>query len=519
MVCQIDELKKCLNLPMLRKQLKSLPATLQQTYERILLNIGQDYSQYALKLLQWLTYSKQLLSLWELAEVVAIDEDEDPRFDPERRFPEPEDILWICSSLLTATEEEDDDVWEDYPRQRERVKVVKVKLAHFSVKEYLISSQIMEGAARTYTIREVDANICIARDCLSYMLYFTDDIPKPASHEKDKFWSNFPLTQYAVARWVEHARAGGQINEGPMMELIMELFTSGGNAFSSWCIGEFYQYDDSEMPLYYASKKGLLGVARRLITMGVDVNANSGLDGNALLGASEAGQTEIVKLLLEKGADPNPSKDGWNSGSATYWAAQNGHGATLRLLIDAGGTLRLRESYSSFLSELHAAASTEGANIVAMLISTGMDVNLRGGNPLHHGSTALSQAAFNGRVGAVRVLLEAGADNDSKNAALHTASNWGHSEVVRILLRAGVDPNQGWRMASPLREAVTKGQPKILKILLDGGADVNLGGSWNDVTFDSWVSLWQRQKMLALLVNAGAEITDSEGMLKRNRKR
>jgi hypothetical protein len=95
-VCQLDALRKCLNLPMLQKVLLSLPKTLDDTHARRLCNIDEDYSQYALKILQWLTYSARPLQIEEVAEVIPIDIEGFPQFDPERRLPEPQDILSIC---------------------------------------------------------------------------------------------------------------------------------------------------------------------------------------------------------------------------------------------------------------------------------------------------------------------------------------------------------------------------------------------------------------------------------------
>ena len=504
---------------MLRKKLYSLPATLPETYERILLNIEEAHSQYALKMLQWLTYSKQPLSLSQLAEVVAIDEADDPRFDPERRFPEPEDALMICSSLVTTAEEDEYTLDSNYLLTK-RVRVVKVKLAHFSVQEYLVSSQIMKGAAKEYSIEEIDANVRIARDCLLYMLYFTEHFPKPGPYREDEFWSEFPLAQHAAERWTEHARVGGQINEESMVDLIMELFTSDGNAFSSPCRGKFCQDDGIEAPLYYASKNDLLGVARRLITMGVDINASSGRFDTALCAASAKGNAEMVKLLLEKGADPNPPKHNGKYGSAIFWASLRGYDAIVRLLLDAGAEVGLKGS-GYFRSALHSAAKGGHANIIAMLISTGMDVNLNVGQPIHDDTTALTIASKLGYVDIVKQLVEAGADLDSKNASLYSASRKGHDEIVRVLLGAGANINQGRRMASPLREAVGNARLTTVKILLDAGADVNLGGSWDKKSFGRFystntpfASFRERRKVVDLLAAAGAEIIDAEEMMK-----
>ena len=495
---------------MLRKQLRSLPVTLPQTYERILMNIEESYSQYVLKMLQWLTYSRDPLSLLQLAEVVAIDEDEDPRFNPERRFPEPEDILLMCSSLVTATEE-DVGIGSSIHQKKE------VKLAHFSVKEYLVSSQIMNGEARKYSIQEVDANIRIARDCLSYVLYFTDDIPRP-SYNLDQFWSKFPLARYAALKWQDHARVGGEVNEESMMELIMKLFKSEGNALSSWCISSWcFGFREEHLPLYYASQFDLLGVARRLITMGVDVNASSGYHGTALAVASAYGNTEVVKLLLETGADPNSLKHAWRRGSAVYWASYHGHGPIVRLLLDAGAKVELEE-HAAYVSALHAAASEGHASIVTMLISSGMDVNSNAGKPLDFKNIALGLASMRGRGKSAKLLIEAGADPDSKNVALHLASRHGHDEVVKLLLGVGVNINQGWQLASPLREAVNYVHRTTVKILLDAGADVNVGGGWNENSVNTWIYRRHRLEMaevLKLLVDAGAEITSMEEIMKK----
>ena len=495
---------------MLRKRLECLPATLPQTYERILLNTDENYSQYASKILQWLTYSKNSLSLLELAEVVAIDEDEDPRFNPERRFLEPEDILLMCSSLVTTTEEKGDSFWNILRRVRGefvRERVVKVRLAHFSVKEYLVSSQIMNGDAGKHSIQEIDANARIARDCLSYILYITDYVPKPASHEEAGLRSEYPLAPYALREWQTHAKVGGQIDKESMVDLIMELFTPEGDDFRTWLLVDQYNTlcPPRGLPLYYVSETGILGVARRFSTMGVDVNAVSGYYGNALCVASVHGRTEMVKLLLKMGSDPNSRG---RLGSALYWASYYGNDTIVRMVLDAGAKVG-PEPEQKLPSGLIAAASKGFISLEALMKSTGVDVNTSAEGALSFNKTALSAASSQGHDEVVKVLIEAGANPNARNAALHLASRWSHDEVVKILLGAGADPNQGWQMASPLREAVHSCHRTTVKLLLEAGADVKLGGSWSYDSFDCLVPLipfTEHQEIIPLLAAAGAEI-------------
>ena len=77
-------LRKCLKVDALRKALKSLPKTLDETYARILQNIDEEYSQDAFRILQWLVYSARPLRIEEVVEVVAIGT-ELSQFNPENR--------------------------------------------------------------------------------------------------------------------------------------------------------------------------------------------------------------------------------------------------------------------------------------------------------------------------------------------------------------------------------------------------------------------------------------------------
>ena len=149
--------------------MRSLPKTLDDTYARILCNIDEEYSEDAFRILQWLVYSARPLLIEEVAEVIAVKIDNDPQFDPENRLPEPRDILTICSSLVTTAistaESLDGDTYE----------AEELRLAHFSVKEYLISDRIKTGPALRYSITN-GAEEHITQTCLIYLLHFKGPI-------------------------------------------------------------------------------------------------------------------------------------------------------------------------------------------------------------------------------------------------------------------------------------------------------------------------------------------------------
>jgi ankyrin repeat protein len=87
---------------------------------------------------------------------------------------------------------------------------------------------------------------------------------------------------------------------------------------------------------------GHFEIAKYLHAKGADINAaaTNGTGYNALTGAVTSGQTEIVKWLLENGADPNYRYA--NGYSPLLNAAANGHLEILKLLQGHGADLRAK---------------------------------------------------------------------------------------------------------------------------------------------------------------------------------
>lgn len=78
----------------------SLPKTLPETYERILRKIQSEQADAAIAILTWLCFSYETLSSEEVAQTVALRKDKSRySYFPDEVI-DPEDILFICSSLV-----------------------------------------------------------------------------------------------------------------------------------------------------------------------------------------------------------------------------------------------------------------------------------------------------------------------------------------------------------------------------------------------------------------------------------
>ena len=226
-----------------------MPETLDKTYDQILSKVKAENYQLATKLLRWLTFSTRPLRLEEIAEVVAIDFNSSPPFDLDKRFENPRDILEICSSLVSvegvgsrcrshdemdidndADENADSysDSWSDTNvggmktktrNKHERHRKAEIRLAHFSVKEYLVSDRIQHGPSFAYSLEEEISNESIAQDCLVYLLHLIE----PDTWRSKSTMVKYPLARYAARYWFDHIQCV-KGHKSTALTLVQELF-------------------------------------------------------------------------------------------------------------------------------------------------------------------------------------------------------------------------------------------------------------------------------------------------------
>lgn len=87
--------------------------------------------------------------------------------------------------------------------------------------------------------------------------------------------------------------------------------------------------------LLEAVRHGDLAGVRRALDAGVPVDTPFRYERTALSFAADRGNADLVRLLLERGADPN-KKDSFYGATAMTWAVDKGNAAIARLLLERG---------------------------------------------------------------------------------------------------------------------------------------------------------------------------------------
>ncbi|KAL2672658.1 hypothetical protein Neosp_013372 [[Neocosmospora] mangrovei] len=189
-----------------------------------------------------------------------------------------------------------------------------------------------------------------------------------------------------------------------------------------------------------ASKNGDVERLKELLLEDVDLDLRDEKYGQtAISWASEKGELEVVKILLEKHAKINIADN--NGLLPLYWAYSNEHNETAKLLLDSTTKqqdILHRDGYGR--TALSYAAMCGAADVIPRLLST-PDIEIDSRD--QDGLTPLMFAASHGHEEASRLLLNANADpflkDEEGRDALYYAASKGHVATMRILLKTNPD--------------------------------------------------------------------------------
>ena len=206
----------------------------------------------------------------------------------------------------------------------------------------------------------------------------------------------------------------------------------------------YEELKEEEIQLREASGNGDTEEVRRLLSSGMlDVNAVWGEASLTPLGkAAQMGCENVVKLLLDSGADPDKADD-YETSTPLHQASRSGHRDVVKRLLD-GGAHPNKTREAKGITPLHLAVkmshNERNRDVVEALLKGGADPNM---GSLQDGETPLHSAAMLGNLSEVKLLIGNGADPNKPDGLgrppLKWAKMWSNEEVVRMLIENGAD--------------------------------------------------------------------------------
>jgi len=265
-----------------------------------------------------------------------------------------------------------------------------------------------------------------------------------------------------------------------------------------------------DLPRIYSSNNlltavlsGSLPQVRTILATGVSADS---LSPDSLIRAVR-GDTEMIRLLLDHGANPNLHS--LVDGSTALIAAASGGLTEVTQLILNGG-VNVNATDTELWTALHHAANSGHLPVVRLLLRR-WDIQVDA--PAKSGDTPLVRAAWQGKDEIVSLLMERGADinfamDPRKDTPLIRAAAYSEEGVVRLLLRHGADVDRvcegRW---TALLHAADTGNIVIAGLLLDHDADTEIETT---VLKDTPLikAAWRGHKgVVQLLLNHGANVT------------
>lgn len=259
--------------------------------------------------------------------------------------------------------------------------------------------------------------------------------------------------------------------------------------------------------------------------------------GAPIKNAAAAGHIEIVKLLLERGADPNLPEEGIApQGHALYSAVYNGHYEIAKLLLEHGAYPN--PAVESSADAVSIAIMNSDTRMLELLASYGAtwEIDMRPRGNLTYQEIVIT------RIGRSVKILAAYGDTETATPlfasdpsladdpeALQNAAGHGHEEFVRLMLshqpelpkkvtisrpqslakllfEHGMDPNRpNWLRITPLHRFAEHGDLESAALFIEHGANLDACEEEFCSTPLAWAARCGKIRMVEFLLRRGAK--------------
>ncbi|OKL55527.1 hypothetical protein UA08_09214 [Talaromyces atroroseus] len=328
-----------LDAHMVQRSLHSIPASLEDLYSHMLnehsIRAGVPQERQVL-ILQLATHATRPLRLLEIATVLD--------------FLDMNDRNRTQSNAKNLTRMSCGPILEILPDET-------VSIIHHSVTEFLTDASRADHAKinnQFPVIDSVETNKLMALICLRYLLahgltaWKNPKVPRllrEPSKDMQNAQLNFPFIEYAASNWYFHVSRIPELN-GELLGLLESFMKPNSPSFLAFVelIMKVEQRDTITLsPLHVCAWGNMTSYAKALIQSGHECNALDVEKMTPLARAAAKGFPDMVALLMEHGATPNPDVDGRGK-IPLHYAAQRNHYQVVQMHLQAGASPLIRRS-------------------------------------------------------------------------------------------------------------------------------------------------------------------------------
>jgi ankyrin repeat protein len=285
-----------------------------------------------------------------------------------------------------------------------------------------------------------------------------------------------------------------------MRQLLFIIITTVCSNFSS--------YSQGESPLLSAIRQNDLAQVTTLLNQGYPLAAVDSDSDHVLMYAALYASRECMKLLLDKGANPNMRNK--LGETALVWSVHDI--SKVKLLLDHGADANALTNEGN--TPLLAACVGQGQNeVISLLLEKGANALARNAR----NETTLMRVSLYGDTSIARLLLNKGVDINEKNNNAETAllmcSRTANNDMAGWLLDNGADVNilDNYK-ATALSYAIVVCNAAVIKRMVLQTKDINQVDI-DGVSFLMWAAYSEndRPEILQLLLDNGASAKYKDG--------